>query len=82
MVSTTYTETPREKILQISGDELELSLIQDRRGYGMITIIDEHANQEIERYYALDMALDHVAELFAIRPDQIPLPDEAQSLGL
>ena len=36
----------------------------------------------LERYYGLDMALDHAAELLEVAPHDLPIPDPAADMGM
>jgi len=37
---------------------------------------------ELERYYGFDMALDHAAELLAVDPHELPVPEAASDMGM
>lgn len=36
----------------------------------------------LERYYGLDMAIDHAAEILNVAPDGMPIPPGAADIGI
>jgi len=81
-VTARYRETERERILELESGGRTAIVAQNREGYGMLKVRETAEGDELERYYGFDMALDHVAELLGVRPDEIPVPDPAADLGM
>lgn len=81
-VTTTYREEHEERRLRIAVNDRAVTLSQATSGYGMVVIRHENDGTEIERYYALEMALDHAAEVLDISPTSITVPPEAADMGL
>ncbi len=81
-VKAKYYETETERILefQLAGTTAVIS--QNRDGYAMLKVREGTSGDELERYYGFDIALDHVAELLDIRPNQLPVPPEADDMGM
>lgn len=79
-VETDYHETDDERILELSRENKKVSVSVTKTGYGMLIVADETG--ELERYYGLDMALDHAAEVLSASPTEIDLPDEAREMGM
>lgn len=79
-VETDYHETDAERILELSRENKTVSVSVTKTGYGMLIVADETG--ELERYYGLDMALDHAAEVLSVSPTDINLPDEAREMGM
>ena len=72
-----YHETPSERVLEF-GEEVKITITKD--GYGMLIVTKE--GEEVERYYGIDMAVDHAAELVGEKPGNVELPEEARSMGM
>ncbi len=79
-VETRYNETQDERMLELRCDGRTVSVSVTKNGYGMLIVADETG--ELERYYGLDMALDHAAEALEVSPREIELPDEARDMGM
>jgi len=79
-VETDYHETDDERVLELSRENKAVSVSVTKSGYGMLIVADETG--ELERYYGLDMALDHAAEVLGSRTDDIDLPEEAHEMGM
>ncbi|MFB6283923.1 MAG: hypothetical protein ABEK59_08340 [Halobacteria archaeon] len=77
MVEIEYQETPDHRIL-LFGDGVEVSI--NKGGYGMLIV--SKGGEEIERYYGLEMAVDHAAELVGVSPSSIELPKKARDMGM
>lgn len=75
-----YRETDTERVLEFAHDGRRASIAQNRAGYAMLTVRD--AGEERERYYGLEMALDHAAELLGVAPSALPVPDDAADMGM
>lgn len=81
-VAASYTETDSERILEFEHDGRTAVVAQNVDGYAMLSVREGPDENELERYYGLDMALDHVAELLAVAPDDLPVPSEAEDMGM
>ena len=79
-VETDYHETDDERVLELSRGKKTVSVSVTKSGYGMLIVADETG--ELERYYGLDMALDHAAEVLSVSPTDIKLPEEAREMGM
>ena len=79
-VETDYHETDDERVLELSRENKTVSVSVTKSGYGMLIVADETG--ELERYYGLDMALDHAAEVLGVHPTDIDLPEEAREMGM
>ncbi len=49
-------------------------------GYGMLVVAVD--GREVERYYGLEMALDHAAALLDVAPEELEVPEEARDMGM
>jgi hypothetical protein len=81
-VTATYRETDQERILTFERDGSTASLAQNSEGYAMVTVRRGPAGEELERYYGLEMALDHAAELLGLAASDLPVPDAAADMGM
>ena len=81
-VSVSYESTEGERILRLRTSESGVILTQPAQGYGMVVVRNATDGTEIERYYALDMALDHAAEVLGVDPSEIEVPDAAADMGM
>jgi len=79
-VETDYHETDDERVLELSRENKTVRVSVTKSGYGMLIVADETG--ELERYYGLDMALDHAAEVLGVHPTDIDLPEEASEMGM
>jgi len=79
-VETDYHETDDERVLELSREGKTVRVSVTKSGYGMLIVADETG--ELERYYGLDMALDHAAEVLGVHPTDIDLPEEAREMGM
>ena len=78
------TFTPAEDVFELvyaRGTNVAV-LRQPRTGYAMITVAADPNGPVIERYYELDMALDHAAELLGVTPQDLPVPEGAKVMGI
>jgi hypothetical protein len=80
-IEATYTETESERLLVYSADGREATVAQNIEGYAMLKVRDTSGN-ELERYYGFDMALDHAAELLGVSVHDLPVPDQADDMGM
>lgn len=81
-VSVSYESSDSERILRLTTSDSGIIITQPAQGYGMVVVRDAKDGTEIERYYALDMALDHAAEVLNVNPSSIDVPDEAADMGM
>ena len=81
-VEATYRETATERQIQFTRGRRTAVLAQNRRGYAMVAVRRTVDGDEIERYYGLDMALDHAAELLGVDASALPVPDQAADMGM
>lgn len=75
-----YYETDSERVLEFARDGRRVSIAQTRAGYAMLTVRD--VGEKRERYYGLDMALDHAAELLGVDPSAFPVPEAAADMAM
>ncbi|WP_435063823.1 DUF7111 family protein [Halobaculum sp. EA56] len=82
-VAATYRETDAERLLTFERDGRRAAVAQNLEGYAMLKVRDGGADgDELERYYGLDMALDHVAELLGVAVHDLPIPEDAEDMGM
>lgn len=79
-IETDYHETDDERVLELRHGDRHVTVSVTKKGYGMLIVADETG--ELERYYGLDMALDHAAEVLSTHPTEIELPEEARDMGM
>jgi len=77
-----YDVTDTERILSFERDGRTAAIAQNREGYAMLKVRPSADGDELERYYGFDMALDHAAELLDVAPDDLPVPDPAEDMGM
>ena len=84
-VTARYLETDAERVLAFEREDegLAAAIAQNRDGYAMLMVRAGGAvGDELERYYGLDMALDHAAELLGLDPGDLPVPEPARDMGM
>ncbi|MFP4589948.1 MAG: hypothetical protein ACLFMX_07820 [Halobacteriales archaeon] len=81
-VTATYVETASERQIRFERDGRTAVIAQNRCGYAMLAVRRRPDGDELERYYGLDMAIDHAAELLGLRPDALPVPTAGADLGM
>jgi len=81
-VRATYRETEAERLLTFERGERTAAIAQNREGYAMLKVRPTPDGDELERYYGLDMALDHAAELLGVAPHALPVPEPARDMGM
>jgi len=79
-VTASYRETDTERLLVFERGKREAAIAQNVEGYAMLKV--RSGDEELERYYGFDMALDHAAELLGVGPDALPVPDAAGDMGM
>ncbi len=75
-----YRETETERLLEFEREGRRATVAQNREGYAMVKVRDE--DDELERYYGFDMALDHAAELLGVPVADLPVPEAATDMGM
>lgn len=81
-VAVEYYETDGERVLAFERGDRTAVVVQNRDGYAMLKVRTAPGGDELERYYGFEMALDHAAERLGVRPDRLPVPDEAADMGM
>lgn len=81
-ITATYCETDAERQLTVRHDGRVATIAQNREGYAMLKVRTGPDGDELERYYGIDMALDHAAELLGVSAHEIPVPDAAADMGM
>ncbi|MCL9813081.1 DUF7111 family protein [Natranaeroarchaeum aerophilus] len=81
-VSAEYYTTETERILAFERDGRTAAIAQNIEGYAMLKVRPSADGDELERYYGFDMALDHAAELLGTSPNDLPVPDDANDMGM
>ena len=88
-VTARYYETAAERVLAFERDASDdagsartAAVAQNLDGYAMLMVRTAPDGDELERYYGLDMALDHAAELLGVDPADLLIPDEAADMGM
>ncbi|WP_276253919.1 DUF7111 family protein [Halomontanus rarus] len=81
-ITATYAETDAERVLAFDRDGRTAAIAQNRDGYAMLKVRPSVDGDELERYYGFDMALDHVGELLAVSPHELPIPEAAEDMGM
>ena len=86
-IEATYRETERERLLEFAAQSDSsargtAAIAQNREGYAMLKVRPTVDGDELERYYGFDMALDHAAELLGVAAHELPVPDDAEDMGM
>ena len=81
-ITAEYRETDTERQLTFSADGRMATVAQNVEGYAMLKVRDGPDGDELERYYGFDMALDHAAELLGVSPQDLPVPNPAEDMGM
>ncbi|NEU59039.1 hypothetical protein [Halorussus sp. MSC15.2] len=81
-VTARYYETDDERVLEFDGDRATAAIAQNVEGYAMLKVRPSADGDELERYYGFDMALDHAAELLGVAPHDLPIPGDAEDMGM
>jgi len=83
-VVASYHETTDERLLVFETDSSGRTAVvaQNVDGYAMLKVRQTVDGNELERYYGLDMALDHVAEVLSVSPSDLPVPERAVDMGM
>jgi hypothetical protein len=77
-----YRETDEERLLEFEADGHTAAIAQNIEGYAMLKVRPSADGDELERYYGFDMALDHAAELLNVSPHDLPVPEDAEDMGM
>ncbi|MFT4883243.1 MAG: hypothetical protein ACI8U4_000744 [Natronomonas sp.] len=81
-ISASYRETDEERLLEFEADGRTAAIAQNIEGYAMLKVRPTADGDELERYYGFDMALDHAAELLGVSPNDLPIPEAAEDMGM
>ncbi|WP_243700409.1 DUF7111 family protein [Halorussus pelagicus] len=81
-ITARYRETADERVLEFESDRATAAVAQNVEGYAMLKVRPSADGDELERYYGFDMALDHAAELLGVSPHDLPVPEDAQDMGM
>jgi hypothetical protein len=81
-ITARYEETDTERVLSFDRDGHTAAIAQNIEGYAMLKVRPTADGDELERYYGFDMALDHAAELLGVSPHDLPVPENAEDLGM
>ncbi|AXG07559.1 hypothetical protein DU500_14605 [Haloplanus rubicundus] len=81
-VTARYYETGEERVLTFDRDGRTAAIAQNSEGYAMVTVRRTPDDDELEKYYGFDMALDHAAELLGVHVSDLPVPEEASDMGM
>jgi hypothetical protein len=81
-VTARYYETETERVLEFEHDGRTAAVAQNVEGYAMLKVRPAADGDELERYYGFDMALDHAAELLGASPNELPVPEPADDMGM
>ena len=76
------TERDGERIVEFESDGRTAAVAQNIEGYAMLKVRPSGDGDELERYYGFDMALDHAAELLGTSPNDLPVPEAADDMGM
>ncbi|SFR44567.1 DUF7111 family protein [Halogeometricum limi] len=81
-ITARYYETDSERMLTFERGGQTAAVAQNREGYAMLKVRPAPDGDELERYYGFDMALDHAAELLGVSPHDLPVPEDAEDMGM
>lgn len=83
-ITASYVETDAERLLVLEreADGSTAAIAQNRDGYAMLMVRTGPDGDELERYYGLEMALDHAAELLGVPSGDVPVPEAAADMGM
>ena len=81
-IAARYCETDAERVLTFDREGRTAAIAQNVDGYAMLKVRPTADGDELERYYGFDMALDHAAELLGVAPHDLPVPTEAEDMGM
>ncbi len=77
-----YEETDTERRIIFEANDQSVVVGQNLDGYAMLTVRTTVDGPELERYYGLDMALDHAAEVLGVDPTLLPVPEAGADMGM
>lgn len=76
-----YVEGEDERVVVYELGDRQVEIATPRRGYGML-VVRRSNDGELERYYGLDMAVDHAAEVLGLPPSELSIPEAASDFGI
>ncbi|CCQ35880.1 uncharacterized protein Nmlp_1685 [Natronomonas moolapensis 8.8.11] len=81
-IAARYEERNGERLLRFETDGRTAAVAQNIEGYAMLKVRPSADGDELERYYGFDMALDHAAELLGVSSSALPIPADAEDMGM
>ena len=81
-IAAHYEERNGERLLRFEADGRTAAVAQNIEGHAMLKVRPSADGDELERYYGFDMALDHAAELLGVAPSALPVPADAEDMGM
>jgi len=81
-ITARYYETDTERVVTFDREGAAATIAQNTDGYAMLKVRRSPDGDELERYYGFEMALDHAAELLGVDPATLPVPEEADDMGM
>ncbi|WP_410765055.1 hypothetical protein [Haloferax sp. DFSO60] len=81
-ITARYYVTESERVLEFEASGKTAAVAQNISGYAMLKVRPTVDGDELERYYGFDMALDHAAELLGVSPHDLPIPEDAEDMGM
>ena len=81
-ITAEYYETDEERVLTFERDGKTAAIAQNIEGYAMLKVRPTPEGDELERYYGFDIALDHAGELLGVEPHTLPIPEDADDMGM
>ncbi|MFB6296404.1 MAG: hypothetical protein ABEH66_06145 [Halobacteriales archaeon] len=81
-ITARYYETDEERVLAFESGEKTAAIAQNIEGYAMLKVRPAPEDDELERYYGFDIALDHAAELLGVGVHDLPVPQAAEDMGM
>lgn len=77
-----YRERGGERVLEFEREGKTAAIAQNVEGYAMLKVRPTADGDELERYYGFDVALDHAAELLGVSVSELPIPGDADDMGM
>lgn len=81
-VRVSYEETPAERRLLFERGTRTAVVAQNRGGYATLAVRRAPDGATVERYYGLEPALEHAAELLVVHPSTLEVPPAAEGMGV
>lgn len=83
-ITAQYRETESERVLSFERERTgtTAAIAQNIDGYAMVMVRTSPTGDELQRYYGFDMALDHAAERLDVSMNELPIPENADDMGM